>query len=473
MAGDEEQTGGAATATEARASRVCSSTLKDKPTTLKVSVRTDFTNLINETYWHASGADYHRAWDGRAVGRATVKITGTDIEATTSRRGLAELDTSALADGSYELVITPEHVTLDPAGPAMGETDPAPSRIYRELRVSIAVQCGQLTAAQAQPATLSDGTRSTTHGKIGHAVLRNWAADSSPGLLPVDLKPVWMQSKRHGGAITPTLIVVHHTGGPQITGALNRLLAPKDPDPNQNASAHYIIDLDGHVVKINQDKVNGWHAGGSSWAGRRRVNEFSIGIEIVHQSGLYPEAQYVALEGLLARLLDAYGIPQRGIVGHSDICLNRQGFLGEKSGDPGVTFEWLRLENRNWGLVLPAILPNVYYGGLFQNQDFLTDAERARSIPIVLREGDRDSSSRYSGRVRNGVPGRPIQELQEDLAHVGYHLSVNGAYDRATSQAVRMFQDHFFSGTRLNQGPHNGLVDARTASTIRSMGGSI
>src|SRR5688572_18386028 len=73
------------------------------------------------------------------------------------------------------------------------------------------------------------------------------------------------------------------------------------PDPG--VSAHYTIDRDGTVYQHVDETEKAFHAGISEMPdGRKGVNDFSIGIELVNlNDGLdpYPTEQLVALRMLL------------------------------------------------------------------------------------------------------------------------------------------------------------------------------
>ena len=74
--------------------------------------------------------------------------------------------------------------------------------------------------------------------------------------------------------------------------------------------------------------------GVSSWRGRSRCNDFSIGIELEGADDVpYAEPQYAALEKLTRALFSRYG--PLAIAGHSDISPGRK-------TDPGPWFEWDR-----------------------------------------------------------------------------------------------------------------------------------
>lgn len=211
------------------------------PRILRVSLRNDFTrDGENNTFWHGNPNDYRgtegaRVWNGLRIGGAQVEIDGTGVSGDTEETVAAELDISAVGAGAHILRITAEHTSREPVGPAIDPGDPPVERIYRPVEVFIHLnEEGNLTDATVRPVRLTDGSvdRPPVHAKIGHRELRNWTADGSPRHLPIDMKPIWINSRRRGGAITPTLIVVHHTGRlPAATNwgignGLNALAAP-------------------------------------------------------------------------------------------------------------------------------------------------------------------------------------------------------------------------------------------------------
>ena len=99
-------------------------------------------------------------------------------------------------------------------------------------------------------------------------------------------------------------------------------------------SAHFLIRRDGEIVQFVACGKRAWHAGVSSWQGRERCNDFSIGIELEGDDFQpFAEAQYVALARLTRLLCRAY--PIRDIAGHADIAPQRK-------TDPGPCFDWAR-----------------------------------------------------------------------------------------------------------------------------------
>ncbi len=100
-------------------------------------------------------------------------------------------------------------------------------------------------------------------------------------------------------------------------------------------SAHFLIRRDGTLVQFVSCLQRAWHAGASSWNGRERCNDFSVGIELEGCDELpFEVAQYTRLIELIESLRICY--PIDAVVGHSDIAPGRK-------TDPGPCFEWSRL----------------------------------------------------------------------------------------------------------------------------------
>ena len=101
-------------------------------------------------------------------------------------------------------------------------------------------------------------------------------------------------------------------------------------------SAHFLIRRDGELLQFVSCEKRAWHAGTSSWKGRERCNDFSIGIELEGADTIpYKAAQYHVLARAMKVLYRRYRF--RYVVGHSDIAPGRK-------TDPGPAFDWKRLE---------------------------------------------------------------------------------------------------------------------------------
>ena len=103
-------------------------------------------------------------------------------------------------------------------------------------------------------------------------------------------------------------------------------------------SAHFLVRRDGALVQFVPCARRAWHAGESSWRGRARCNDFSIGIELEGTDARpYAPAQYRCLARLVRALARRY--PIADVVGHADIAPGR-------TTDPGAAFDWPRLARR-------------------------------------------------------------------------------------------------------------------------------
>lgn len=102
-------------------------------------------------------------------------------------------------------------------------------------------------------------------------------------------------------------------------------------------SAHFLVRRDGEIVQFVSLFDRAWHAGVSSYQGRERCNDFSVGIELEGADDIpYCDAQYASLT-TLTQLIAARcpGINPQAITGHSDIAPGRK-------TDPGPVFDWTR-----------------------------------------------------------------------------------------------------------------------------------
>lgn len=100
-------------------------------------------------------------------------------------------------------------------------------------------------------------------------------------------------------------------------------------------SSHYLIRRDGQMVQFVDPVRRAWHAGVSSWRGRSRCNDFSIGIELEGtDADAFSASQYAALAALVRGLQRRF--PLRDVAAHSDVAPGRK-------TDPGAHFDWARL----------------------------------------------------------------------------------------------------------------------------------
>src|SRR6478672_2789682 len=130
-------------------------------------------------------------------------------------------------------------------------------------------------------------------------------------------------------------IVLHATVLDSIADVIDRFA-----DPESRVSAHYSIDRDGTVVLHVPEEKRAWHAGPSRMKdGRERVNDFSIGIELINRNDgqdPYPDPQIEALRSLLLEIIGRQPIAH--IVTHAE-CADPP---GRKTDPMGFDFEWIQ-----------------------------------------------------------------------------------------------------------------------------------
>lgn len=145
----------------------------------------------------------------------------------------------------------------------------------------------------------------------------------------------------------PQLVVIHAISLPpdQFGGAGVEQLFTNTLNPDEHSyyaqiqhlrvSAHFFIRRDGELIQFVGGASRAWHAGVSSWRGRERCNDFSIGVELEGcDSKPFEPVQYIRLSKLIKSLRERY--PLSDICGHSDIAPGRK-------TDPGPFFDWRRL----------------------------------------------------------------------------------------------------------------------------------
>ena len=145
-----------------------------------------------------------------------------------------------------------------------------------------------------------------------------------------------------------TLAVIHNISLPPQQyggdGVIALFTNQLDPDAHPyyaeihqlKVSSHFFIRRDGSLIQFVPCNQRAWHAGVSTWNGRERCNDFSVGIELEGSDvDAFEAAQYITLNNLLSALKQAYPISY--VVGHSDIAPGRK-------TDPGPYFDWSQIK---------------------------------------------------------------------------------------------------------------------------------
>ena len=113
--------------------------------------------------------------------------------------------------------------------------------------------------------------------------------------------------------------------------------ARRVPSPHYDSRPD--IRRDGEIVQYVPFDKRAWHAGVSSYRGRERCNDFSIGIELEGTDTLaYTDAQYQQLVAVTRQLILLYPAIADHITGHCDIAPVRK-------TDPGPAFDWAKFRS--------------------------------------------------------------------------------------------------------------------------------
>jgi len=358
-----------------------------------------------------------KRWSGdHPVVGATVTLAG--IKGVTDKTGTARFEN--VVGGSYTLEIEPppKQSTTLPAGPDLPvrtgySFDAAPPFMYRPFQVKATID-GEGRWQQKPDATVvlpHLGTSAAYAGVVGATAMD----------LYLDWKPDWLKiPNRHVvGGRTNKAVVMHQTA----TTLHEQIGSPIDTfHGGEGTAAHYLADLDGHVVKLVHETEVTYHAANSHWHELVGLNSSGIGIETVHTDSnstangapmLYrefPDEQYAGINRLVTLLRSTFAIKKLYVCGHND-C--RDG-----SRDcPGDMFDWKTLEDASNAL-------KVNYGGAFA--------------------GDRGVTASAQTAAAAAVP------MSQRLHNVGY-----------TGKTVKVAMERFlvrsWSGTRFDARPKTSL----------------
>ena len=109
-------------------------------------------------------------------------------------------------------------------------------------------------------------------------------------------------------------IVVHWVGNANSTAIANRNYFESLKERKSFASSHYIIGLQGEIIRCVPENEIAYHA--------NNANSYSIGIDVCHPDwqGKFSETTYKSLISLLADLCKRYNLePTKAIIRHYDV----------------------------------------------------------------------------------------------------------------------------------------------------------
>ena len=250
------------------------------------------------------------------------------------------------------------------------------------------------------------------------------------------------------------MLVLHYTGMKTGRGAIEKLC-----DTSAKVSAHYVVEEDGRVLQLVEEKDRAWHAGISFWRGNTNINQRSIGIEIVnpgHEYGYRPFtlAQMEAVIALCEDIVKRHKIPARNVVGHSDVAPARK-------QDPGELFDWEWLAQKKVGLsadsgaqdntpsittllnrAINGLIIAAYFAAIYIFRHKMTPWDMlllAMFMSMFFGYGVFKQRNRRAKKDSNYSP----KQVQEKLLKLGYSCPQTGEFDAETGTVITAFQRHF------------------------------
>jgi len=173
-------------------------------------------------------------------------------------------------------------------------------------------------------------------------------------------------------------------------------------DKASEVSSHYLIKENGEIFQLVEDKNIAWHAGKSSWHGKEKLNQNSVGIELDNLGNKeFSKKQMNSCVKLCKELSSKYNIPKENFIGHSDVA-------PERKIDPGIFFNWKLLSKKGIGI--------------WHKIDPI-------SININL--------------YKFGVIGKNIGKIQSNFKKLGYNINITEVFDHQTNYVIRAFQSKF------------------------------
>lgn len=450
------------------------------------------------------------------ISGATVKVEqsggGLIYENESNKKGIAVFP--RLDDGTWNLTAHPRDEELS-SGPATADDkadhglgffegrnkpskSPAPKKSYppngtyeveyRPMKLELSVTSGSISgvvieepsADENSPSPVVPFWKNVDETKTNQVVHVEWKPDFLRRLKP-KLRP--FQRKR--ADLPLELFVVHQTAGPSMGKALNSFLPPA-----VTSGAHFVNDVDGHLVRMVDDIYYSQHAGGyrrqrePNWGiGSketqklgRSVNDRAVGVENVHadntkESELAPdnnpftEAQYASLSHLIKGYISMYeGVVPRNVIGHQDAT--------PKARCPGPHFVWEKLEATGASLA-PVDLPkgeeSTMFGGFFAEPEgsgrvlqFDDEQTQAEDGSFGILRGNR--------AVADKLPAGPVTALENALRAIGYGVDERikretggrhaaGAFDLVLTFCLAQFMRHFCTGTRQRPDQYSAYLE--------------
>ena len=129
-----------------------------------------------------------------------------------------------------------------------------------------------------------------------------------------------------GRRIVPKAIVLHHTAG-SYAGSVAWCA-----DPASRVSYHAIIAKDGRRTVLADPDERAWHAGVSTWRGRRDLNSWSVGAAFEGNTNerQLGEDEMASMAEYLLPIMRQYGLTLADVTDHRTVSPGRKDDLNPK-----------------------------------------------------------------------------------------------------------------------------------------------
>ena len=123
-----------------------------------------------------------------------------------------------------------------------------------------------------------------------------------------------------GRRIKPQAVVLHHTSG-AYAGSVAWCM-----DPASRVSYHAIVAKDGRRTVLADPDERTWHAGVSSWRGKRDLNSWAIGAAFEGDTNKRElgEAEMASMAEYLVPLMKRYGLTLADVTDHRTVSPGRK-----------------------------------------------------------------------------------------------------------------------------------------------------
>jgi len=129
------------------------------------------------------------------------------------------------------------------------------------------------------------------------------------------------QKNKSAWVNTHEFIVLHHTA--TGVGTLNWNIKTLLGETSRQVSAHYLVDTNWDAYKLWQTSDILWHAWQSSYAWKKDLNKYALGIEVIWPLPWFTDEQRKTVLFLVQHLMAVCWIDKKNVIRHKDITTRK------------------------------------------------------------------------------------------------------------------------------------------------------